>query len=169
MLSPDPTLFDVCTDIICKEYGPIDLESEIIPWDMTDYYRDEMGAGIVRKFIFLQRLIDPGNLPQIKLFTNRIEKAFAVPVGNTVRRRINLDPGYLTEAKVVLGTTKDYSHRIYIGSNIYAEVTLRYSTRDRRFIAFDYTYPDYRTDAYGKVFNEARELLRTAIHSAVQK
>lgn len=169
MLSPDIDLFDISAEILRKEYGPIDYQSAVVPWDETDYYRDEMGAGIVRKFIFFDRLRDPGDLPEIKLFTNRLEKDFAVRAGDTVRRRINLDPGYVTEAKVVLATTKDFAHRIYIGSTIYAEITLKYSIRDRGFIALDHTYPDYRTDAYRRVFNQARELLRTAIHHTVQK
>ena len=52
MLSPDPSLFDICTEILCREYGPVDYQSEVLPWDNTEYYRDEMGDGIVRKFIF---------------------------------------------------------------------------------------------------------------------
>lgn len=169
MLSPEPDLFDVCAEITRKEYGPLDYQSAILPWDKTDYYQDEMGTGIFRKFIFFDRLIDPGDLPKIKLFTNGVEKKFAARAGTAVRRRINLDPGYVTEAKVVLATTKDFAHRIYIGSNIYAEVTLKYAVRDRDFIPFDYTYPDYRTDAYRTMFIAARERLRTAFHDPLRK
>jgi hypothetical protein len=165
MLSSDPALFNECTKIICEKYGPVDYQSEVLPWDKTDYYQDEMGEGIVRKFIFFERLMDPGDLPKVKLFTNEIEKDFALRTGTTTRRRINLDPGYVTEAKVVLATTKDFAHRVYIGSNIYAEVTLRYNTRDRHFTHCDYTYPDYRTDAYQTVFIKARDLLREALHN----
>jgi len=169
MLSPDIDLFDFCAEILRKEYGPIDYQSTVLPWDKTDYYQDEMGAGIFRKFIFFDHLIDPGKLPEIKLFTNKIEGNFATRAGSAVRRRINLDPGYVTEAKVVLATTKDFSHRIYIGSSIYAEVTLKYVVRDRDFTPFDYTYPDYRTMAYRTMFLEARDRLRAAFHNPLRK
>jgi hypothetical protein len=163
MLSPDPSLFDICAEILCREYGPVDLASEVLPWDNTEYYRDEMGDRIVRKFIFLERLIDPNELSRIKTFTIGIENEFAVQKGTILQRRINLDPGYVTEAKVVLSTTKDFAHRIYIGDSIYAEVTLRYSTSVRRFVPLEHTYPDFRTDAYGTLFNRARDSLRSAL------
>jgi len=75
----------------------------------------------------------------------------------------------VTEAKVVLATTKDFSHRVYIGSNMYAEVTLRYSIKERQFTSCEYTYPDYRMDEYRAVFNQARELLRLALYSSGEK
>ena len=169
MLSPDPALFHDCAKILCREYGPIDFQTDVLPWDKTDYYQDEMGEGIVRKFIFFERLMYPGDLPKAKLFTDRLEHDYAVSDKHRMRRRINIDPGYITEAKVVLATTKDFSHRMYVGSGIFAEVTLRYSLRDRCFMPYDYTYPDYRTDQYRQVFNEARELLRRALHPASEK
>lgn len=162
MLSPEPTLFAECAGILRREYGPLDFESDVWPWEMTDYYRAEMGPGLLRKFIFCERLIDPSGLQEIKIFTNAVEREFTMAGSAPPRRRINIDPGYVTEAKVVLATTKDFSHRIYIGGGIYAEVTLRYNTVERGFTAFEYTYPDYRTDAYRTLFNDARELLRSA-------
>jgi len=163
MLSSDGSLFDACTQILTREYGPLDFESEISPWNKTDYYRDEMGDHIERKFIFFEQLVDPGDLPQIKIFTNSVESSFAAQVGSVLRRRINLDPGYVTQAKVVLATTKDFAHRIYLGDGIYAEVTLRYSNADRGFVPFDYTYPDYRTEIYRLLFIKARENLRMTL------
>lgn len=163
MLSPDPSLFDACAEIIRTEYGPIDHQSDILPWSNTEYYREEMGPGIVRKFLFLARLRDPAELPEMKVFTDGIEKAFSARSGGALQRRINLDPGYVTEAKVVLATAKDFSHRIYIGKGIYAEVTLRYSTNDRSFMPCEHTYPDYRTETYRSLFNGARDILRAAL------
>lgn len=163
MLSPEPALFDACIEILSKEYGSIDYQSDVLPWDKTEYYQDEMGAGIVRKFIFFERLMDPGDLPKVKLFTDKLEKELSLRTETTTCRRINLDPGYVTEAKVVLATTKDFSHRLYIGSRIFAEVTLRYNLREKDFGPFDYTYPDYRTPAYRAVFLKARDLLRAGL------
>jgi hypothetical protein len=169
MLSPEPELFDICADIVCQEYGPIDCQSEIVPWTNSDFYQDEMGSGILRKFIFFEQLIDPGDLPAIKISTARIEKNLAIQTVNNARRRINLDPGYVTEAKVVLATTKDYTHRLYIGEGIYAEVTLRYVNKNRSFSPFDYTYLDYRSETYTTMFNKARDVLRTALQINAQK
>ena len=169
ILSPDPAMFDACIDIVCREYGPVDYQSEIVPWSHSHFYQEEMGSGILRKFIFFEHLMDPVHLPAIKINTTMIEKNLAVPAGNGVRRRINLDPGYVTEAKVVLATTKDYSHRIYIGNGIYAEVTLRYGNKDRSFTPFEHTYLDYCSEPYRMMFNTARQLLRAALQRPARK
>ena len=51
------------------------------------------------------------------------------------------DPG-----KLVLASTKDFAHRIYLSRGIYAEVTLQY--RHRRWEHHEYTFPDYRREDY---------------------
>ncbi len=163
MLSADPVLFDSCAEILRARYGPIDRESQILPWDRTEYYREEMGTGLGRKFLFFERLIDPGDLAEIKRFTDTVERDLGIKTGNAVRRRINLDPGYITEAKVVLASTKDFSHRLYIGSGIYAEVTLQYRSQERAYAPLEHTFPDYRSEAYRALFGEARDRLRTAL------
>ena len=71
------------------------------------------------------------------------------------KRRINIDPGYLSLSKLVLLTTKDFSHRIYLGRGIYAEATLRYT--NKTFQPFEWSYPDYRSDDYVGFFNKVRE------------
>lgn len=169
MLSPEPALFDACADILSREYGPVDYHSEPVPWSNSDFYREEMGSGILRKFIFFERLMDPGDLPAIKINTIGLEKNLVAQEGGRARRRINLDPGYVTEAKVVLATTKDYSHRLFIGKGLYAEVTLRYGNKERSFVPFDYTYLDYCSETYKEMFNKARALLRTALQRPVRK
>ncbi len=161
MLSHDAALFVACAEILKKEYGTLEAESALIPWDKTDYYRDEMGSGILRKFLFFEQAIDPGRLPAIKRFTNAVESTYAIPDGERLKRRINLDPGYVTEAKVVLATTKDFAHRLYIGDGIYAEVTLRYDAKKRSFVPNDQTYPDYRTKEYLELFNASRKKLKS--------
>jgi hypothetical protein len=83
-----------------------------------------------------------------------------------MRRRINLDPGYLTEAKVVLATTKDYAHRIYLGSGIFAEVALRYKEAAKSFVPLEYTYRDYEAAETIRLMNDARGRLRKRLREA---
>jgi hypothetical protein len=137
--------------------GEIMLETPEIKWDYSDYYKNEMGRPIYRKFLFFKDLIQPERLVGVKLETNRIEEA----ISEEGKRRVNLDPGYLTPAKVVLASTKDYSHRIYMGRGIYAEVTLTYS--NGMFIPHINTYPDYRDGAYFDIFKEARNMLKALL------
>jgi hypothetical protein len=169
MISPEPALLNTCAGILTARYGPLDFESEILPWDRTEYYRNEMGSGLYRQFLFFTQLMDPGKLPSIKHFTSSLEIQFSVSAGHGVRRKINLDPGYVTEAKVVLATAKDFAHRIYIGEDIYAEVTLRYNTKERSFAPHEYTYPDYGSETYLALFNRVRENLRTALHKGSRR
>ena len=77
-------------------------------------------------------------------------------------RPLNLDPGYITPAKLVLASTKDHAHRIYLRDGIYAEVTL--SFRGRKWQPLEWTYPDYRRDDYQRFFTECREWLLNCGH-----
>ncbi|MDH5186329.1 MAG: DUF4416 family protein, partial [candidate division WOR-3 bacterium] len=98
-------------------------------------------------------------LTEMKLWTMEIENEF---LDTNRRRRINLDPGILTLAKLVLATTKNYYHRIYLGKGIFAEVTLIY--RNKQFEPLAWTYPDYRTDTAIDFFQQVRNaLLQTGL------
>ncbi|NQT95635.1 MAG: DUF4416 family protein [Candidatus Omnitrophica bacterium] len=137
------------------KFGPIDYKSKKADFDVTNYYEKEMGAGLMRCFYSFAKLIDPAKLPAIKLKTNSFEKRVARYLKAT-RRAVNIDPGYITEAKLVLASTKNYYHRILLGRGIFAEITL--SFRDGLFRPMEWTYPDYRTDGYIKIFNEVRDI-----------
>lgn len=160
MLTSDRGMFSACSERLTRVYGPIDIVSEIFTWGNTDYYREEMGAGLLRQFVFFRELRDPAILPSVKHFTATMENVYSAQVGDRSNRRINLDPGYVTEAKIVLASTKDFAHRVYLGGGIYGEVTLRYCSERRQFVELDHTFPDFRSDAYRKLFLQARDVLR---------
>ncbi|MBZ0158161.1 MAG: DUF4416 family protein [Alphaproteobacteria bacterium] len=130
------------------------METPPLPWDYSAYYRNEMGAPLYRKFVFFRELIEQDALAPIKLFTNRIEQKFT----SEGRRSVNLDPGYLTPAKLVLASTKDFSHRIYLKDGIFAEVTLMYERG--KFIPHKNTYRDYIDERFQRYFYLARNLLQ---------
>ncbi len=134
--------------------GPAAREITPFPFAFTDYYKEEMGGSLVKTIRLFANPADPSILADIKLKTNALEARFSVQPGG---RKINLDPGYLTLAKVVLATTKDFSHRIYLRDGIYAEVTL--SARNGAFQPHPWTYPDYKQESVRQFFWEARELL----------
>jgi hypothetical protein len=150
LLSADPDLLTVASKKLSEHYGESDLESEVLPWNITPYYRNEMGEGLLRKFLSFARLVSPQDLPDIKLQTNALESYFArsIPApdpaakGYAERRRVNLDPGYLDGNKLVLTSTKGAAHRLYLSQGIYAEVTLLF--HHGTFHPFEYTYADYR-------------------------
>lgn len=57
---------------------------------------------------------------------------------------VNIDIGFLTLENFVLATTKNYSHRIFIGQNIFADLT--YHFHQGEFRSLPWTYPDYLDD-----------------------
>lgn len=137
-----------------RQFGETLLESPLLPWDYTDYYAKELVPPVFRKFIFFERLVDASTIVDAKLAAMNVEDRFSLEG----TRRINIDPGYMTLAKVVLASRKNYSHRIYLGRGVFAEVELFY--RDSTFNALPYTYPDYRDQRFLGIFEEARSLLK---------
>ncbi|MCD6471971.1 DUF4416 family protein [Candidatus Aerophobetes bacterium] len=162
MLSSEKDLFSQAEDMMSQKFGPIDFKSSVLLFNFTPYYKKEMGEKLKRKFISFKRLISPEEIIEAKLFTNELEKKFFYPYSHT--RHLNLDPGYLTLAKVVMATTKNYQHRLYLGKGIYAEVTLRYR-RKKGFAPWEWTYPDYRSPEYLEIFEHIREIYIQQLNS----
>ncbi len=155
MLSEEIPLFEELKERLATAFGDTDMESPVWTWSHTDYYTREMGKDLERKFIFFERLIKPGEISGVKLGTIELERQYRNDKGG---RRINLDPGYLDSARIVLASSKDFSHRIYLDKGIYAEVTLIHSGGDYR--SLPYTFPDFRTERYLEVFRAAREIYK---------
>ncbi len=156
MISAKENLFKKVKEAMEQKFGLIDFQSPPLPFIYTRYYEDEMGKNLKRKFFSFRSLIDPEEIAQIKLFTNELEQSFLYP--NSKKRLINIDPGYLSSAKLILVTTKNYAHRIYLGKGIYAEVTLRYE--EKGFKPWEWTYPDYKSEAYLQIFHQIRRIYR---------
>jgi hypothetical protein len=136
-------------------FGPVAAVSPVYPFTQSDHYDEEFGGRPYRQFLFFSRRIHPGRLAGIKVKTNAMEARWSRKAPGGRRRGVNLDPGYLTLYQVVLATTKNFAHRIYLKSGIYAEVTLVY--RRNRFQALEHTYPDFRSDAYRGLFGAVRD------------
>jgi hypothetical protein len=137
-----------------QHHGPLILASDSFDFTETDYYAATMGSDLKKQFLAFDRLIDPATLADIKLQTNAREAEYAAFQRHSEPRPLNLDPGYITPAKLVLASTKDHAHRIYLRDGIYAEITLSY--RQGRWQPLEWTYPDYRRDDYQRFFTQCR-------------
>jgi len=233
LLLSDICLLDEGKKSLESLFGPIDLQSRIIPFTHTNYYTPEMGEHIFRLWVSFCEMSDPEHLPDWKIESNHLEEIWAGEIiqpssrgdGGSERlqaersgreegeqreqreekegkeekrekeqkgekeekeekeikakklkkaekdagrllRRINIDPGYVSESKIVLASTKDFSHRICLRSGIYAEVTLNYR-RDRGWQFFDWTYPDYKEKTALDFFTLVRNKLLSAKRSRV--
>jgi len=138
---------------VVEAFGPSDMESPVWPFDFTDYYAREMGTGLLRQFLALEELTAVDGLHRMKIASNAIEERFASGSKNAPRP-VNIDPGYICHSKLVLFSTKDFSHRIYVGDGIFAESTLEW--RGREYITHPWTFPDYRSANYRNFFAEVR-------------
>lgn len=152
LLSNDAEAVRKAEAMLAGAFGRIDLESAVLDFTHSDYYAKEMGRSLKRKFLSFQKLLDLKDIYKVKLKTNMLEKRLL----KSGRRSVNIDPGYLDLAKLVLFSTKDYTHRVYLNKGIFAEATLFY--KDKRFNAWPWTYPDYKSEAYADIFNSIREL-----------
>ena len=137
LIMKDRELFEPLGVELSAGFGSVDMVSSWMPFDYTSYYETEMGTPLFRRLLTYKKLINQDELPEIKLATNRLEQS----VAQSGRRRVNIDPGYLLYERFVLASGKNFSHRIYIGSGIYADLTLIYQRGG--FEKLPWTYPDY--------------------------
>ena len=128
-------------------WGEPELLSDAVPFTTTDYYRD-IAPHLFRRFACFPGLLGAGDLVGWKRESGVVETKSRTP------RAVNIDPGYVDGARLILASTKDHAHRVYLSDGIYAEVTMRY--RFGRWVSFDYTFPDFASGVYDKFLTAAR-------------
>jgi len=144
-----PDVYEEVKHELESQFSPIDSQSPQFSFDKTDYYNKEMGETLYKQFVSFSRLIAPEELPDIKLLTNRIENRYASG-GNRI---INIDPGFLSDANVILATTKNHYHRVPLAKSIYAHI--EYVIKKRNTLTtLEWTYPDFRTSRYMDFFKQ---------------
>jgi len=158
LISADTARFDSVKKILEKKFGEVDSETDALDFSCTAYYEKELGKNLKRKFFSFKKLIPLCKSYEIKLCTNKIERKCSA---SDKKRTINIDPGYVTLAKLVLFSTKDHTRRIYIARGIYAKLELAFT--GGTFQPLEWTYPDYRTAEYIAFFNSAREAYKREI------
>lgn len=167
IIASDTSFLEQAVDRLRAKYGEIDVRSQCWNFDITDYYQPEMGKNLLKAFVAFSRLYDPVMLSFIKLETNQIEYELGVVSENRLFRRVNLDIGYLDASKIVLATTKNYSHRIYLRDGIYAEVTMIF--KDGKYRPLEWTYPDFGVGRYDDFFLECRKKYLAYLKQAKEK
>ncbi len=150
---------DALAALLGKKAG----STAVAPFDLTRYYEKEMGRDLRRVFFRFEPLRSREELAEVKIATNEIEQKLC----HEGSRRVNIDPGYLSLEQVILATTKGYSHRVYLGKGIYADLTLMY--QDGSFRQLQWTYTDYGSEECILMFNDWREEYRTALREQKKK
>lgn len=131
-------------------FGKILSRTVPVPFLHTGYYEKEMGPSLLRYFLLFKPLRAREELPFIKLKTNEFEACTSAEG----KRTINIDPGYITLEQVILATTKGYTHRVYLGAGIFADLTLTFT--NGTFKALPWTYPDYGSPEMISLLNQWR-------------
>lgn len=166
MIAGRPDWLDAAVEMLAADHGQADIVSPDMPFDFTDYYADQMGENLLRRFVSFGRLVSPGDLASIKRRTNALESELANRFAGP-SRPVNLDPGYVEPGKLVLASAKNFAHRIFLADGIYAEVTLRY--RHGRWESWPWTFPDYASGRYDAFLEAVRTELKRQLHEGDER
>lgn len=144
-------------------YGPIGRSVGPLPFENTEYYYREFGRPLTRRMLVFETLIAQERLVEAKLFADRLERDYAARLGSPgtqggASRVFNLDPGLLSMERLVLATGKNYTHRIYLGQGVWADLTLYYQHGAWR--SSPWTFPDYASPELQAHLTELREYYR---------
>ncbi|MBL7005734.1 MAG: DUF4416 family protein [Spirochaetia bacterium] len=151
ILTVEQQLPDALLQRVVNEFGPVERIDGPFSFDYTRYYNEEMGENIQKYFLTFAQLVLPDRLAEIKEFTNQVEEEWS----SGSKRRVNLDPGILSETRFILATTKDRGHRVPLKNGMYAEVTLIYMQKE--FQPLPWTYADFCDLKYRTLLKEIRK------------
>ncbi|MBI4081773.1 MAG: DUF4416 family protein [Candidatus Lambdaproteobacteria bacterium] len=128
--------------LLQQRFSLVDLRGAAHPFELTDYYRAEMGGGLTRTLVSFEALVDPGELAGYKRAAAGIEDALRL--GG--KRTVNIDIGYLDACKLVLASFKGRGNKVYLGRGVWADLTLMYEKG--RFQPLPWSFPDFRQRRY---------------------
>ena len=150
VFSPEETMIRECIERLEEIFGPADWVGPPMFFDRTKYYEREMGWPLHRRFVSFTRLIRPERIVEAKLAADGLEQKYS----QEGKRRVNIDPGYVSLERLVLATGKNYTHRVYLSKGVYADLTLLFQRGT--FRSLEWTFPDYASSEMIGIFNEIR-------------
>lgn len=129
-----------------QQWGRVERRSCSHPFSTgSSYYHRQMGELHSRYWLSFEGLVDPGVMVSDKRWAMDQELLWAKR-GLGVSRPINLDSGLVMRGRLALATTKDFSHRLYLGRGLYGEVTVQFKKGE--VIPLPWTYPDIAAGHY---------------------
>ena len=163
VISRDDELRAAAVDWLAEHWGRPVITSPPLDFHAGGYYQSSMGFDLRKQLVAFDGFPDPAELSRWKLAANQWESEVSADFDLPQPRPLNLDPGYTTQAKLVLATTKDRDHRIYLRDGIFAEVTLTYV--GKQWTHHRWSYPTYRSAAVAEFASACRERLRQHLHA----
>ncbi len=157
VLYSDEQLLNDSRLLLVEKYGEIDYQGDQFNFEISEYYRPEMGWPIYRRFWAFETLINPNEIARLKIECNEIEDQLTVD-GN---RKVNLDPGYMDYDKIVLASAKYNGQKIYLDYGIYADLTLRYEKGE--YYPYPWSFPDFKEGQYNQTFLRIREIYKVQL------
>ena len=154
IIASQEAIFAKTEEALSAIYGPVDIRSPAFPFDRTAYYEMQMGKGLSRMFLSLFRLVPPESLSDIKVETNNLEEEMSKSPARACRI-VNIDPGILSSAALIMATAKDFAHRVPLRQGIYAHLELLFSRNAVKLLPW--TYPDFQQEGYQRFLLEARQ------------
>ena len=152
----DPKLFSIIEALLIKLYGKIEMDYGMFDFSsFSQYYREEMGKKLYKKFYIFSSPVSLENFYRFKLESNSMERIHK----QHDKRSVNIDPGYLALYQLSLLTTKAFSHRTYLAEGIYAECTL--IAEKEQYKPLKWTYPDYQTPEALGFFAKGKTYLKS--------
>ena len=127
-----------------KRFGRVQCETIDIPHSNGEEYREEMGETLQRRFFSFERLVERNSLVEIKTACHRIEATLGDQVHDYTFRTVNIDPGIMSPANLVMASHREYNNRVYLGDGVYAEVVLIWSRK--QFCRLPWTNADFCHD-----------------------
>jgi uncharacterized protein DUF4416 len=162
LLTRDLQIMEEVERRLASEYGAVEDRTEIFLFTFPGPFKREMGEDLKKQVLCFSELLPVEKFPDVKAFTNDLEWEYREHDPHP-RRLINLDPGYLSLSKVVLASTRNYSHHVYLRDGVYGELLLRYHRGALRNLPW--TYADYRSHLVHTFFSRARERYHAQLRS----
>lgn len=157
-------ILDKAIVLLKKNYGIFSSTSNEYNFSkITHYYDEELGRNLFKRIYLCEKLIDRERIVDIKIYTIKMEEQFSI----NGKRTINIDPGYFSINNIVLVTTKNFTHRIYLREGIYAELTLMFRKHDIHEL--EWSYPDFKSATVKAFFIEQRAKLLNQMRTNNQK
>lgn len=130
--------FDGAKERVAAAFGETALCTPEFDFTQSSYYEPEMGPGLKKAFFSINAPQPRGSLPKWKHVAVALEESHLDAGG---QRTFNVDPMLVSLENVVIATSKNFPHRVYLGQGVYGDLGL--IRRRSGYEGFPWTYADY--------------------------